>query len=179
MTFATTDLQTYAIWIAAFGGGLTILTMVAWIRQWGFRFRLVGVTSFTFVVAASVFALSLGFYQRENIAGAVRYARTFDRQSDQAVITVPATVTTEQLEATLRQAAVDLASSGRTSADGLFTIRARAVLHPQDGVSLPLYLGQVSRSLLTREDNNVQIDLYPDNLALLPRSDAGSEATGS
>lgn len=172
MTFSTTDLQTYAIWIAAFGGALIILTILAWILKWGFRFRLVGVTSFTFVVAASVFALSLSFHQREMISGAVRYARIFDRQSDQAVITVPATVTTEQLEATLRQAAIDLFSPGRSSVDGMFTIRARAVLHPQDGLSLPLYLGQVRRSLSVREDADMQVDLYQDNLALLPKSEA-------
>ncbi len=168
MTFSLAELQTYALWIAYVGGALVVVTILAWILKWGIRFRLVGVTSFTFVVAASVFALGLGFSPRVTVPGAVRYARVFDRQSDQAVIAVPATVTEDQLSATLRQAANDLFSPGRNSVDGMLTIRARTVLHPEAGLSLPLYLGQVRRSLRSRDDAAMQIDLYADNLALLP-----------
>jgi Protein of function (DUF2518) len=168
MHFSPTDFQTYAIWIAAFGGVMVVVTIVAWVQKWAYRFRLIGVTSFTFVVAASVFALSISFYQRETIVGTVRYARIFDRQAEQAVIAVAPTLTEAQLEATLRQAAVDLFSPGRSSPDGMLTIRARTVLHPQEGLSLPLYLGQIRRTLEIRDDANMQIDLYRDNLALLP-----------
>jgi hypothetical protein len=168
MAFSLVDLQTYALWISYAGVALVVVTILAWLRQWGIRFRLVGVTSFTFVVAASVFALSLSFWQREAVPGAVRYARVFDRQADQAVIAVPATITESQLAATLRQSAIDLFSPGRVSSDGRLTIRARTVLHPQPGLSLPLYLGQVQRSLRSRDDAAMQIDLYPENLALLP-----------
>jgi Protein of function (DUF2518) len=168
MNFSPADFQTYSIWIAAVGGALMLLTILAWIRQWGFRFRLVGVTSFTFVVAASVFALSVSFYQRPSIPGAVRYSRIFDRQAEQAVIAVANSVTPSQVEATLRQAALDLFSSGRTSPDGTLTIRLRTVLHPEQGLSQPLYLGQVRRSLAAREDADMQIDLDRNNLALLP-----------
>lgn len=173
MAFSMSDLPTYALWIAYAGGGLAILTILAWILQWGWRFRLVGITSFTLVVAASVFALSLSFLPREIVPGTVRYSRVFDRQADQAVIAVASTVTESQLEATLKQAAIDLFSAGRFSPNGMLTIRARTVLHPQPGLSLPLYLGQVQRSLQSRDDANLQIDLYPDNFALLPaRPDA-------
>jgi hypothetical protein len=170
MTFSTAELQTYALWIAAFGGAMTVLTIVAWILKWGFRFRLVGVSSFTFVVAASVFALGLSFQQHESVPGSVRYTRIFDRQADQAVITVPATITESQLEATLRQAAVDLFSPGRVSQDGTLTVRARAVIHPQEGLSLPLYVGQVRRSLAVRDDANMEVEVYRENLAMLPQA---------
>jgi hypothetical protein len=173
MGFSPTDLQTYALWIAIAGGGLTVLTIVAWILKWGFRFRLVGVSSFTFVVAASVFALSLGFYQRPVIEGTVPYTRIFDQQADQAVISVAPTITEDQLQATLQQAAIDLFSAGRVSADGTLTVRARTVLHPESGLSLPLYIGQVRRTLATREDPNMQIELYPSNLAMLPQAAKG------
>jgi hypothetical protein len=174
--FQTDDLKTYAAWIAGAGIGLMLLTLTAWLLRWGIRFRLVGVTSFTFVVAASVFALSLGFAQREQIPNAVQYVRVFDRVADQVVIAIPATVTEAQLNATLQQAAIDLVSPGRTSPDGMMTIRARTVLHPQDGVSLPLYLGQIRCSLSQRDDPQMQIDLYRQNLALLP---AASEITAN
>jgi hypothetical protein len=167
LDFSPPQLQIDALIIAIAGVGLTIFTIVALIKSWGFRFRLVGVTSFTFVVAASVFALSVSLYQRPNIPDAVRYTRIFDRQSNQAVITMAASVTENQIKATLEQAATDLFSSGRTSPDGTLTIRARTILHPQAGLTVPLFLGQVRRSLLTRNDPNMQIELYPNNVALL------------
>jgi hypothetical protein len=168
--FQTDALKTYAAWIALAGIVLMVLTLGAWLWRWGIRFRLVGVTSFTFVIAASVFALSLGFSQRERIPNAVQYVRVFDRAADQVVIAIPTTVTEVQLSATLQQAAIDLFSPGRTSPDGMMTIRARTVLHPEDGVSLPLYLGQIRRSLSQHHDPQMQIDLYRQNLALLPGS---------
>jgi hypothetical protein len=172
MAFASADLQNYGFWIGYVGAALLVLTIVAWILKWGFRFRLVGVTSFTFVVALSVLALSVSFTPRAVVPGAVPYARIFDRQSGQAVIAIASTVTADQVEATLRQAAIDLFSPGRNSPDGTLTIRARTVLHPEKGLSMPLYLGQIQRTLRSREDPAMQVDLYPGNLALLPPSAA-------
>jgi Protein of function (DUF2518) len=174
MSFSTAALQTYALWMAYAGLALVLFTIAAWVRQWGFRFRLVGVTSFTFVVAASIFALSVSFNPRPAVPGAVHYARVFDRQSDQVVIAVAPTVTATELEATLRQAAIDLFSPGRSAPDAMLTIRVRTVLHPEPGTSLPLYLGQIRRSLRERDDAAMQIELYPGNLALLPTPPAAA-----
>jgi hypothetical protein len=48
------------------------------------------------------------------------------------------------------------------------TIRARTVVHREPGVSQPLYLGQVRRSLFVRDDEQMQIELNSENLAKLP-----------
>ncbi|NJM47768.1 MAG: DUF2518 family protein [Alkalinema sp. RU_4_3] len=170
--FSTVALQTYAQWIAILGGVLTLVTIVAWIASWGIRYRLVGITSFTFVVAASVFALGLGLFQRTAVPGSVAYARVFDTDTDRIVISLPATIRPDQLDATLRQAASDLFSPGRASSTGVLTVRARTVLHPQAGISLPLYLGEARRSLSSREDENMAVEFYQDNIALLPKADA-------
>lgn len=168
---STADLLTYAQWIAIAGGALTLVTIAAWIASWGIRYRLVGVTSFTFVVAASVFALGLGLFQRTVVPGSIAYTRVFDTDTDRIVIAVPATIQSEQIDATLRQAASDLFSPGRTSTTGVLTVRARTVLHPQPGLSLPLYVGEVRRSLSSREDESMVVELYPDNIALLPKTE--------
>jgi hypothetical protein len=44
------------------------------------------------------------------------------------------------------------------------------VIHPQDGLSLPLYVGQVRRSLSVRADDNMEVEVYRENLALLPQA---------
>jgi hypothetical protein len=67
---------------------------------------------------------------------------------------------------------MDLYSYGRTGTDGndRFTVKLRTVLHPQTGVSQPLYLGEAHRSLISRSNDNIQIDIFTDNLAKLPQT---------
>jgi Protein of function (DUF2518) len=165
--FSTDQLITDTQYLGFATIGLFLFTLVAFWRQWGFRFRFVGITGFVGVLTVGLFGLGLGLYQRPAVVGALAYQRIFDQAGDQAVITVPATITETQLTATLRQAAADLYSSGRSSETGVLTIRARTVLHPQPGVSQPLYLGQVRGSLAGR-NGAADVEVYPQNLAQLP-----------
>lgn len=166
---STELLQTAAQWSGILTGVCALLTVVGFLLKWGIRFRLVGVTGFMAVLTGGIFALSLGLYTRPSIPNAVRFARVYDTASTQAVIAVPPTVTREQLEATLQQAAADLYSPGRlASGEDRMTIRARTIIHPEPGVSQPLYLGEIKRSLSQRQDDQMTIQLYRDNLAKLP-----------
>lgn len=147
------------------------LTLLAFVLKWGIRFRLVGVTSFMAVITASIFGLGLGLLTKNEIPGAVRYTRVYDNGGTQVVITVPAEITESELDATLRQAASNLFSFGRVGMGGAteFTIRARTLLHPTEGVTTPVYLGQAVRPLGEKDDQQVKIELYPKALAQLPK----------
>ncbi len=174
---STEQLLTFARW----SGYLTLfcaaVTVIGWLLKWGIRFRLVGATGFMGVLTGGLFALSLGFYSRPDVPGAVHYSRVFDTGSTQVVITVPPQITETQLDATLRQAASKLFSPGRLSqGDQFLTIRARTVLHPKSGVSQPLYLGQVKRSLLTREGDEIVVEIDRDSLAQLPNPEDGEKS---
>lgn len=150
-----------------------ILTGLGFALKWGLRFRLVGTTGFMLVLTAGLFALSIVPIARTSIPGAVRYVVVYDNGANQAVITVPNSITASELEATLQQAASDLFSLGRGAQnDSNLTIRARTLLHPQPGVSEPLFLGQVQRSLARRNDPNMKIDIYYDRLRQLPPATA-------
>ena len=171
--FEPAQLLTDAQWSGILTIGVAILAVLGFVFKWGFRFRLVGITGFMGVLTAGIFALSLGIYTRPNIPGAVHYSRIFDTASSQVVIVVPPTVTEPQVEATLRQAAIDLYSPGRmTQGEPRLTIRLRTNVHPEPGVSEPLYLGEIQRSLAVREDAEEKIQIYRDNLAKLTRSTA-------
>lgn len=165
-----------AIATLAFG----TLALLGFVFKWGIRFRLVGVTGFMGVLTAGVFALGLVPFTRTVIPGAVKYSTVYDSGATQAVIAVSPTISEDELEATLRQAASNLFSPGRLGGrDAKLTIRARTVLHPEEGLSEPLFLGEVRRSLITRDDENMDITLYEDQLAKLPQpdpSDAPSES---
>ncbi len=150
------------------------LAIVAFIFKWGIRFRLVGTTGFMLVLTGGLFALSLAPLTRTVIPGAVRYSLVYDNGATRTVIAIPNQITPTELEATLRQAASDLYSYGRSALQGenKLTIRARTVIHPEAGVSVPLYLGQVKRSLATREDPQMAIEIYQDKFAQLPKPTA-------
>jgi len=159
----------YALW----SGILTLvflgLTVLAFILKWGIRFRLVGVTGFTAVLTIGLFGLGLGLYTREVIPGAVRYYLVYDNSANQVVVSVKPNVSRDEIEATLRQAALDLYSPGRLGlGKDVLTVRLRTVIHPEENVSVPLYLGKVERSLSSREDENMKIDIFQENLAKLP-----------
>ncbi len=157
---------------AGWGGILTLLlaalTVLAFVLQWGIRFRLVGATGFMGVLTSGLFALSLVPIMRTSVPGAVRYTVVYDNGANQAVVAVAPEITETELEATLRQAASDLFSLGRYGQDNQFVIRARTIIHPSEGLSKPLFLGQVKRSLAVREDENMQVELFHQNLAELP-----------
>lgn len=147
------------------------LTLLAFVLKWGIRFRLVGVTSFMAVITISIFGLGLGLLTKNEIPGAVRYTRVYDNGGTQVVIAVPTEITETQLDATLRQASSNLFSYGRVGIGGTneFIIRARTLLHPKEGVTIPVYLGQATRPLGEKQDNAVKIEIFPKALAQLPK----------
>ncbi len=168
--FTTADFLVFAQWSGIATLVFAALAVLSFLVKWGIRFRLVGVTGFMAVLTVGLFALSLVPFTRTVIPGAVRFSTVYDSGATQAVIAVPPTITVSELDATLRQAANDLFSPGRLGRrDDKLTIRARAILHPEPGVSEPLYLGQVRRSLTEREDDQMVIELIPEHLAKLPQ----------
>ena len=167
---STANLTLYTQWAAILTGVLAVITVLGWLLKWGIRFRLVGITSFMGVITGSIFGLSVGFHNRPEIPGALHFTRVFDTSADQVVIAVQPQITETQLTATLQQAAIDLFSPGRQgSGDNQLTIRIRTMVHVQPGVSQPLYLGEIRRSLRDRVDSQAQVTIYTKNLAQLPK----------
>lgn len=169
----TADFLTYAQWAGIATLAFAGLAILGFVVKWGIRFRLVGVTGFMAVLTVGLFSLGLVPFTRTVIPGAVKFSTVYDSGATQAVIAVPPTITVPELNATLQQAANDLFSSGRLGlGQNKLTVRARIVLHPEPGVSVPLYLGQIRRSLLVREDDQMMIELIPDHVAKLPPAPA-------
>ncbi len=164
---STTELLIATKWFGIATIGFLLLTTLGFILNWGFRFRLVGVTGFMGVLTAGLFGLSLGLFTRVEIPGSVPYTLVYDNGATQTVIAVSPTITESELAATMEQAAGDLFSPGRLGGENQLTIRVRTIIHPEKGVSEPLYLGEVKRSLSQREDENIDIKIFPETLAKL------------
>ncbi|AFZ45228.1 Protein of unknown function DUF2518 [Halothece sp. PCC 7418] len=167
-----TDFAVYIKWSAILTAVVFVFTLIAFIFNWGFRFRLVGITGFMGVLTAGLFGLSLGLFSYTDVPGAVPFSVVYDNGGSQVVIKLPQTVTESEVEATLRKASSDLYSYGRLgTADNQLTIRARTVIHPEEGVSKPLYLGKVQRPLSQqREESDLNLEVFSSNFAQLPET---------
>jgi hypothetical protein len=167
----TTDFAKFGQWSGILTLVCLVITIIAFVLQWGMRFRFVGITGFMAVLTGGLFALGLGLFTRTVVPGAVRSALVYDNGRNQAVISLPPTVTPSEVEATLRQAADDLFSLGRggVGGDNQLTVRARTIIHPQPGISKPLYLGQAKRALKSRDDEQIKIEIFSRNFSQLPK----------
>lgn len=145
---------------------IIVFTIIAFVFKWGFRFRFVGVSSFMAVLTIGIFSLSLALSTRAQIPGATHYTLVYDNGGNQTVIAVAPSITKEELQATLQQASVDLFSFGRIGGtNGQLVIRARTIVHPKPGMSEPLYLGEVKRSLSDKTDDpQIPIQIFDKNL---------------
>ncbi|MBD1940562.1 Ycf51 family protein [Microcoleus sp. FACHB-68] len=157
-------------WAAILTLACGVLTGLAFVFKWDIRFRLVGATGFMGVLTAGLFALTLVPITRTSIPGAIRFSTVYDISGPHAVIAVPPTITESELDATLRQAASNLFTPGRLGQnENQLTIRARTIIHPEPGVSEPLYIGQIKRSLHNRNDENMSVEIFRDKFAQLPQ----------
>lgn len=170
------DLFTCAKWLGIATVVSLVVSIVAFFLSWGWRFRLVGVTSFMGVLTAGFFALGLGLFPHAEIPGAARYSLVYDNGANQAVVAVSPDIEKSAIKPTLIQAATDLYSYGRTGSGGndQFTIKLRTVLHPEPGISKPLFLGTAKRSITARSSEDIEIEVFDQNVAQLPRPSLSS-----
>jgi hypothetical protein len=162
---------TYTQWSAIATLLFGVVAAVAFVTGWGLRFRLVGAVGFMAVVTVGLLSLSFIPLTQTVIPNSTKYTLVYDTGAADVVIAVAPDITQAQLEATLQQAATNLFSPGRLGrGDTQLTVRARTVIHPEKGVSLPLVLGEARRSLSQRNDPNLQVMIFAENMALLPQS---------
>jgi hypothetical protein len=145
-------------WLGAASGLLAVLTVAGFVSRWGIRFRLVGVTSFTALLAISCLAFSVSYVPRVSVAGAMSVPIVFDNGAD-LVIAAPTTELPRQAWGpTAEQVARNLRGSGRTSADGHVRVRLRRVEAIDDGLGRPVILAEADRDLAT---GTVTVSLNP------------------
>ncbi|MEM9770383.1 MAG: Ycf51 family protein [Cyanobacteria bacterium P01_D01_bin.73] len=165
MDFSSLDVTALSLegakYLGLFDLACAAFTVLAFVFGWGFRFRMVGITAFTGVLTAGLFGFGIAFFQRPIIDGAARYSLVYDTGGVEAVIAVAPDLDDETIDATLRQAALDLYSPGRLGgAVAPLVVRVRTIKHLDDEVSEPTYLGEISRSLTSRIDENPTVTLY-------------------
>lgn len=132
-----------APWLGWSGLALVMLTLVAFLASWGLRFRLVGVSSFTLLLAVSCWAFGVSYTPPVVIEGAVRAPIVFDNGNDLVVAQASVDLDDAAVGATLEQLAGNLRGSGRASS--LVVVRLRGIRQASDGLGRPVILGEITR----------------------------------
>ena len=136
-------------WLGACSGVLFVLMLLGFRLGWGIRFRLVGVTSFTTLLAIACVSFAISYRPRVAIDGAVSVPVVFDNGADLVIAAAPANLSEAAVAPTVEQVARNIRGSGRTSPDGWVTVRLRRVEVLEPGLERPVVLGEVRRSLLS------------------------------
>jgi hypothetical protein len=140
-----------AKWLALASLALLLLTVVGFVSRWGIRFRLVGVTSFTTLLAISCAAFAVSYTPRVTVPGAVVVPVVFDNGTDLVVAAAPQDLSAEAEAATAEQVARNLRPTGRSPADGLVRVRLRRLEPAGEGVSRPVVLAEARLDLRSGE----------------------------
>jgi hypothetical protein len=138
-------------WLGAAGGALALLTVAAFLARWGVRFRLVGITSFTVLLAVSCLAFSVSYTPRIAVEGAVPVPIVYDNGGDLVVAAAPTDLAAEAVAPSLEQLARNVRGRGRTSPDGQVRVRLRRLEPAADGASRPVLLGETRLDLASGE----------------------------
>ena len=140
-------------WLALAAGGLLLLTVAAFVARWGIRFRLVGVTSFTALLAISCAAFAVSYSPRVTVPGAITVPGVFGNGCDLVVAAALPDLPPEAEGPTAEQVARNLRPTGRSPADGLVRVRLRRLEPAEAGVSKPVVLAEATLDLRSGEIN--------------------------
>ena len=140
-----------ARWLGIASGLLALLMVVGFWARWGFRFRLVGITSFTTLLALSCAAFAISYTPRVSVPGAIGVPVVFDNGTDLVIAAAPDSLSPDAAGPSIEQVARNLRGSGRSSTDGEVTVRLRRVESAGAGISRPVVLAEAKRNLFTGE----------------------------
>jgi hypothetical protein len=134
-------------WLALAALALLLLTVAGFLQRWGIRFRLVGITSFTTLLAISCAAFAISYSPAVTVPGAVTVPVVFDNGSDLVVAAAPADLPPEAEAPSVEQLARNLRPTGRAPADGVVRVRLRRLAPAGEGVARPVVLAEARLDL--------------------------------
>lgn len=140
-----------AKWLALAALALVVLTVLGFVSRWGIRFRLVGVTSFTALLAISCAAFAVSYTPRVTVPGAVVVPVVFDNGADLVVAAAPADLPLEAAAPSAEQVARNLRPTGRSPADGIVRVRLRRLEPAGEGLAKPVVLAEARLDLRSGE----------------------------
>ena len=146
-------IQDVTKWLAWSGSGLGVLTILAYLFQWGVKFRLTGISIFTLLLSASCWAFDQSYTPPFNVEGYKYAPIVYDNGFDLVVAQASNDFPEEAIKPTLLQIAGNLKGGGRNGAQ--VKVRLRKIESAGDGISKPIILGELINDL--RESKIIEL----------------------
>ena len=124
---------------------LFICTIVAFIFNFGFKFRIIGATIFSLLLSLSSWAFIQSYTEKVTIEGARYLPIVYDNGFDLIIAKAEDDLPEEFIEPTLQQLLENLRKGSRSGAN--VKIRIRKLEKISDGVSKPVIVGEVQKNV--------------------------------
>ena len=128
-----------------FGIFLLLVTMIAFVFNLNFKFRIVGATIFSLLLSLSSWAFIQSYTEKVLIEGAKYVPIVYDNGFDLIIAKVDDDFPEESIEPTLEQLSENLKKGSRAGAN--VKIKIRKLENISDGVSKPVVIGEVQKNI--------------------------------
>ena len=124
---------------------LFIFTVIAFIFNFSFKFRIIGATIFSLLLSLSSWAFIQSYSEKVVIEDAKYVPIVYDNGFDLIIAKAEDDFPEESIEPTLKQLSENLRKGSRSGAN--VKIKIRKVEKISDGVSKPVVIGEVQKSV--------------------------------
>ena len=130
---------------AFFGVLLLIGTLISFIFNFGFKFRIIGATIFSLLLSLSSWAFIQSYTEKVVIEGAKYVPIVYDNGFDLIVAKADDEFPEEAIEPTLEQLLENLRKGSRSGAE--VKIKIRKLEKISNGISKPVIIGEVQKNV--------------------------------
>ena len=124
---------------------LLCVTLIAFIFDFGFKFRTVGATIFSLLLSLSSWAFIQSYSEKVIIEGSQYVPIVYDNGFDLIVAKAEDDFPEESIEPTLKQLSENLRKGSRSGAN--VKIKLRRLEKISDGVSKPVVIGEIQKNV--------------------------------
>ncbi len=124
---------------------LLCVTLIAFIFNFGFKFRIIGATIFSLLLSLSSWAFIQSYSEKVVIENAKYLPIVYDNGFDLIIAKAEDDFPEEYIEPTLKQLSENLRKGSRSGAN--VKIKIRKIEKISDGVSKPVVIGEVKKSV--------------------------------
>tara|TARA_B100001778_G_C18317288_1_gene507046 strand:- start:264 stop:713 length:450 start_codon:yes stop_codon:yes gene_type:complete len=128
-----------------FGIFFLIATVIAFIFNFGFKFRIIGATIFSLLLSLSSWAFIQSYTEKVTIEGAIYLPIVYDNGFDLVIAKAENNFPENSIEPTLEQLSENLRKGSRSGAN--VKIKIRKLKKISDGVSKPVVIGEVQKNV--------------------------------
>ena len=124
---------------------LFLLTVIAFLFNYGFKFRIIGATIFSLLLSLSSWAFIQSYSEKVLIEGSKYVPIVYDNGFDLIVAKAEDDFPEESIEPTLEQLSKNLRKGSRSGAN--VKIKIRKIEKISEGISRPVIIGEVQKNV--------------------------------